>query len=378
MRKDRLALIIFLFFISGCAVDYSILEDRYCNSQNECIKGYKCDTTSGRCIKEGTAADAFTSDTLNKDIFSTDTSKDIYTDIHRDIYYYEDIEESQDIDIIEDTGNDIIFTDSYKDVISDGLLCESGTFICKNNDLYKCDENNQWVLDKSCEYGCKTDHCMECLPNEKLCQDEYTLKICNEEGIYTSEKCDYRCYNNQCVICLPEDKYCDGKMAIKCNPIGTEWLKQDCTIGCSAGECMICEPGVTKICRDNDVYICKASGMDFEKVINCCHDNNCVDGVCVKTGPRVIDYDPKDWKVGDTIYFHIYGCFFVKDQSKVLIDYGHSWKEVTEYSNFSYITREEDHIQIKVSTVRTDAEYNFKVQNPDGQESDRYLIKKHW
>ncbi|MCX7959496.1 MAG: hypothetical protein N3B13_10665, partial [Deltaproteobacteria bacterium] len=227
------------------------------------------------------------------------------------------------------------------------------------------------------EIGCKDDHCMECLPNEKACEDDENLKICNADGIFESQKCNYKCFNSQCVICLPTDKYCNDKNAIKCNPIGTRWEKTECEIGCSGGECMICDPLKTTKCIGNDVYTCNNTGMDFSKTQNCCHDNNCTDGKCVITAPKVNDYNPKDWKVGDTIYWDIYGCFFVPNASKVLIDFGGSWKEITEYDNYEYTIRGDDRIQIKVK-VLTGTEFNFKVVNPDNQSTPQYPIKKHY
>jgi hypothetical protein len=219
---------------------------------------------------------------------------------------------------------------------------------------------------------------MECLPNEKKCADENHLNICSEEGLFSPEECSYKCYNDQCAICLPGDKYCKDKTAVYCNQIGTEWKSTDCEIGCSAGECMQCTPEVDKKCVDNDIYICSPTGMEFIPLKNCCHDNNCKDGECVNTSPRVIDYNPKDWKVGSTVYWDIVGCFFVPDASRVLIDYGGSWKEITDYNQFHYLSRTDSRIQIKVDHVLTGDEYNFKVVNPDGQESQKYPIKKHY
>ncbi len=352
----------------SCSVDYSVLEERFCNSQNQCIEGYKCDLATGKCIKSPDSSDisfrdiisdidSGLTDLLTEDV-KDDTDDRSYSDTYQDI-----------ISDIKDTG--------YPDISNDSGLCETGIFTCRDNDLYRCDENGLMVLEKSCEMGCKNDHCIECLPNEKVCTDEENLRICNQEGLFESQKCTYKCYNNQCVICLPTDKYCNGKKALKCNPIGTKWEEKDCEIGCSAGECMICEPEVTKKCVDNDIYTCTASGMDYSKTQNCCHENNCTDGNCVITAPRVTDYNPKDWKVGGTIYWDIYGCFFVSNASKVMIDFGGSWKEITEYDNYEYSMRTEERIQIKVK-VLTGTEFNFKVVNPDGQSTQQYPIKKHY
>lgn len=356
---------IFLLFtinlLCSCSVDYSILDERFCNSQNQCIEGYICDMSIGKCVKS--------------DALSDISSKDIRAiDIHHDTIYY-DLDEIPNLDTIEDIVLDIKDY-GFLDIIPDSGFCEVGTFICKEKDLYKCDENSEFIFEKNCEIGCKDGHCMDCLPNEKICLDETNIRICDQEGIYQTEKCSYKCYNNQCVICLPTDKYCNGKKAIKCNPIGTQWEETDCEIGCTGGECMVCEPNTTKICIDNYIATCNSNGTDFEKTKNCCHDNNCLQGECAITAPRVIDYNPKDWKVGSTINWNIQGCFFVANASKVMIDFDRSWKEITEYNNFKYLIRQEDLIQIEV-TVLTGTEFNFIVVNPDGQSTPSYKIKKH-
>ncbi len=385
MRGRLYSTLTLSFIFAACSVDYSILEDRYCNSKNECIEGYICDLNTGKCIKLEKGVDVHLYDVVSLDIKPLDTKHyDIKDEINDEVVVediYDTNDNISDFDEIKDIADkkDNEETGDYgaEDFVVDGGICESGTSTCKDNDLYKCNENNEFVFEKSCEIGCIKDHCMECLPNERHCADETHLNICNDDGIFSPQECGYKCYSDRCVICLPDDKYCRDKTAITCNPIGTEWLSTDCEIGCSAGECMICTPDVEKKCVDNDVYICSASGMEFQPIMNCCHDNNCSDGACVITAPRVIDYNPKDWKVPSTVDWNITGCFFVANESKVMINYDGSWKEITDYNNFKYQTRTETRIQIKVDVV-TGKEYNFKVVNPDGQQSGEYPIKKHY
>ncbi len=376
-----------LFVISQCSVDYSLLENRYCSSNNECVNGYKCDLNSRMCIKSGETTDAKTI----HDAKTSDIYKDTYLD-YSDIYpadkiildnYDNDIEDivSYDTNDIEEITDNGIFDDIYDikpaDVTPDSSSCKAGTFSCKDNDLYQCNENGEWILSKNCEISCINDHCSECLTGEKQCKDESTLNICSKDGLFEPKQCSYKCYNGDCVICLPSDKYCNGKTAVTCNEIGTQWNEIQCEIGCSGGNCMICEPQNQFTCNGNDLQICSANGLEYVFYKNCCHDNNCDTDRCVITAPRVLDYNPKDWKVGSDIQFVIDGCFFVKDKSIVLIDYDGNWKEITSYSNISYASREETQIKINVK-VRTGKEYNFKVRNPDGQESDIYPIKKHY
>jgi len=377
MKSDviRLSLLISLIQIISCSVDYSILEDRYCNNSNECISGYRCDLATLKCVREDSTD--IKSDTYSRDIKVVDIE---HMDV-RDAYHY-DVE-----DISDEFGtefNDVIGFDDIEsnadvitDVQPDASKCETGTYSCRGKDLYKCDENSDWVFEKTCELDCINDHCTECLIGEKICQDETNIKECKENGLFSTEKCEYKCYNNQCVICTPQDKFCEDKTAVVCNPIGTKWERTDCSIGCSGGECMICEPSNSYKCIGNDLHICAANGLEYTFFMNCCHDNNCSEDKCVITSPRVIDYNPKDWKVGNTITFTIDGCFFVKDASRVFIDYGGDWKEITSYSNIKYTLRLETRIQVEVKVLTGD-EYNFKVVNPDGQESAKYPIKKHY
>ncbi|MCX7943890.1 MAG: hypothetical protein N2746_05215 [Deltaproteobacteria bacterium] len=374
MKALYIILLLTTTILVHCSVDYSILEDRFCNSQNQCIEGYRCDLKSGKCIKANDLSDIPSLDIKIIDIQITDI---IHYDTEPEYDIKETTMDSITYDSNENYDNFNTGDTKYVDALSDVEICNAGNLICKDSNLYICDESNNLVLKEECKIGCKNDHCMECLPNEKICADDENIKICTQDGIYIKEKCSYKCFNNQCVVCLPSDKFCNDNRAIKCNPIGTEWEEIECTIGCSGGECMICEPEKEKKCINNDIYLCKPSGLEFVKMLNCCHDNNCVDGQCVITAPRVIDYDPKDWKVGSTVYWNIDGCFFVKDASKVFIDYGNEWKEITEYNNFTYIFRSETKIQIKVN-VQTIIEYNFKVINPDGQSSQQYRIKKHY
>lgn len=379
----KFLILLLVLAISGCSVDYSILEDRYCNAENRCLPGYKCDLTIRKCVKEDELKDINTydisSDALLSDRILSEIKDNEHYDTIKDIHY----EELEDIDYGDEYTDSFISTDGgikdYESIDSniDSGICEAGLYYCIGNDLYICDQNNQLLLETGCQIGCIVDHCMECIPGEKQCEDDENIKICSEDGIFRSEKCGYKCFNNQCVICMPGDKYCENNKAIQCNPTGTKWIETECSIGCYSGDCMICTPDVDSECRGNDIYTCSSTGMEFIKSINCCHDNNCSEGKCIITAPRVIDYNPKDWKVGSTVDWVIEGCFFVANASKVMINYQNSWKEVTEYSNFKYVIRTETRIQIKVD-VKTDTEYNFKVVNPDGQESGEYPIKKHW
>jgi len=370
----KLFLVMYTIHFAACSVDYSILEDRYCNTSNECLKGYRCDLSTRKCIKGEITDVGMDIDTQDIKILDID-HRDI-TDAYYDI---KDISDEHDIELSDITGTDD--SESNPDIISDtspdASQCITGTYSCQIKDLYKCNENNQWVFEKTCDIDCINDHCAECPVGEKICEDETNIKICSKEGLYQIEKCDYKCYNNQCVICTPQDRYCQDKTAVVCNPTGTQWDKTDCQIGCSEGDCMICQPSSSYQCKDNDLYICAPNGLEYTFLMNCCHENNCSENGCVKTGPRVLDYNPKDWKVFSTVIFTIDGCFFVKDASRVLIDYGGSWKEITAYNNFKYKLRLENRIQIEVD-VQTASEYNFKVQNPDGQESGAYPIKKHY
>ena len=97
---------------------------------------------------------------------------------------------------------------------------------CSDSILYACDDSG--LQNKTyCKYGCKNDHCLNCIPGTTKCRIlENALQTCSKDGVWESFQCPSQC---------------------------TSWGgKSFCGKNCSIGETK-CSFGTLQVCQ-NDAY----------------------------------------------------------------------------------------------------------------------------
>ena len=181
--------------------------------------------------------------------------------------------------------------ETYKKVCIDGYcsapICVPGALRCDYGVRQVCSaKGNKWV-DAPCETGftcvnngeCKA---IVCTPNERICQDDVTVKKCKSDGTgWDIQDCSKEAYNKVCIdgycaapICTPGIYRCQNGVRQICSDKGNKWVDAPCEMGkiCYNGNCVgnICTPN-EKRCDTDAMKIekCKADGSAWEVYDDC-------------------------------------------------------------------------------------------------------------
>ncbi|HET7544524.1 MAG TPA: hypothetical protein VFK05_31860 [Polyangiaceae bacterium] len=128
--------------------------------------------------------------------------------------------------------------------------CAPNTQFCKDNAVWKCDQNGAGTPGEKCATGL-------------FCREESDSASCSAQA------------------CSPNQPVCDGNVATTCRADGSGPVSggMDCDNGkraCYAGQCrdIACKDG-QKMCQHGDVYVCSHNGTDLALVSGCHVDEVC-------------------------------------------------------------------------------------------------------
>ncbi len=149
----------------------------------------------------------------------------------------------------------------------------------------ECDDGHPCAAGLHCVQG----RCLgtTCLPGQRVCAGETSLKVCNEDGTaWQSVECPgVPCRDGHCEACTPGTRTCVGGVPAVCNETGTAFVPQAACAAdqvCHEGQCLACVPG-GRFCRDGAVYGCSDDGTTTFFVEDCHTAETgraCDDGVC--------------------------------------------------------------------------------------------------
>ena len=95
--------------------------------------------------------------------------------------------------------------------------------LCRDADtLDSCEEGQN--KETKCEFGCREDHCLACLPDTVECRNDLQRSVCDSEGEEAIELCDFACTQEGCsdgLLC-PQMTECGGY------PVGHWTVRNSC------------------------------------------------------------------------------------------------------------------------------------------------------
>lgn len=188
-----------------------------------------------------------------------------------------------------------------------------------SNTVQVCNNDLQWVTQRTCDYGCYNGACKGCNPGSTRCSDGTHFLTCNSDGVWTSET---YCGNGRVCqggACTNDPSTsCQSVGALRCSPTNSNMLQkcasnyvwadsQVCQMGCYYNACRACSTG-EKLCKDTQSYYTCNDRWQWDYLASCPQGYTCFMGVCqVPTSSQCTSVGQKRCSLNDTTMVQMCG-----------------------------------------------------------------------